>query len=232
MRSPEKVHRALQDLMAGGCLAGDVVYNPVLLEAVGAALVAPHSRADMGAADGVLGARRGAPMQLRKCRADGLRSEALVGYPLPACSDTGDASRDVCDAATVLMLVPVLAALASPAEPLNGKVALGKAVRPLGTLGENRNRHGRCVDPAFALGRWNALNAVAACFVVQGVRAGTGDAEDSRAVRARGALNPSSVASSQALVGRGQVLNEKLRVVAAFRGPNFDSAHPKNLSAA
>lgn len=127
------------------------------------------------------------------------------------------------------MLVPVLAALAGPGKPLHREFSVRDASLGLPRSVKDRHRHCRSVNSALSLGRGNPLDAMAACLVVQGIGSLTADAENRRAVRARVALNPSSVAGRQPLVSRGQVLNEKFRVVAAFSGPNFDDAHPKNL---
>ena len=133
-------------------------------------LVTPHSAPDLRPTLDRIGG-----MQIARClllKALGNRFFGLpqVGVLFPALPSFRDAGRDVKDAARVLMLVPMLPALARPRKPRHLKVTVENGNwRRHFIRAHNGNSHRACVDAAALLCRRNALDSMPANFEAEPV---------------------------------------------------------------
>jgi len=105
-----------------------------------------------------------------KALSDRLFCLPQVGFLLSALARFCDARRRVKDAARVLMLVPMLPALARPRKPRHLKVTVENGNwRRHFIRAHNGNSHRACVDAAALLCRRNALDSMPANFEAEPV---------------------------------------------------------------
>jgi len=143
-----------------------MVLHAVVLEPVGAHLVGALASAHLLAAiagDGDVVSERMSLAQAHGELGRGLMQRSAPGATLSSDHDTG---RRMGEANRILVLVPVLAAGASPRIPLDTQVPL--VDEDVGFLPvENGNGHCARMNTASPFRGWYSLNAVPAALVVQ-----------------------------------------------------------------
>jgi hypothetical protein len=202
---------------------GPVVRHGVVLKAVGTDFVAPHPRANLRPTLGGLSAVKfaapmgqHAPLQFRK----GL---GLAVLARPALRLRRKARGRVEGSARVLVLVPVLAALAGSGEPF--KAHFGRVERrSLALRREYRDSDRRCVNPASPLGWRDALEAVASSFSLPAVKWRV-DSERKATVAAFALDGLSAVGARPAQIALGQHINQQSGVFATLSGADFNVDH-------
>lgn len=142
----------------------------IILEPDRHRLVATHPASNLRPTFNCVGGMQIARSLVLKALGNRLFGFAQVGVLFPALPSFRDAGRDVKDAARVLMLVPMLPALARPRKPRHLKVTVENGNwRGHFIWAHHGNSHRACVDAAALLCRWNALDSMPANFEAEPV---------------------------------------------------------------
>jgi len=124
------------------------------------------------------------------------------------------------NAATVLMLITILTALTSSAEPLHTKLNVGPRAGFYGKRVEHGYSYGAGMNSASALCQWYTLNSMAARLIVQAREVITLQLNLQRPKN--GFLSGEAV--SQSDVGIDEIMGKQARIFATLCRPNFDDA--------
>lgn len=229
MTSPHQVDFAPHVSPRGCRLAGDVVGDGVVLEADSHSLVPSHAAADLPPANvGAFGCGLRSSHGSHPSLYCGPRVPK-VGVLFAALSGLCDAGRDMRHPTGVLVLVAMLAALASAGEPGHAEVSVGDGLNGLNAPRlQNGYRNGAGVDaPALFGGRYT-LYSMPTSFPVKAVTAGPVDFKadlevTDLALPLGKAAGLSTTAQTQFLESNRQFPGELLRILSALGGPDLDN---------
>lgn len=225
---PEQSEISAHHTGAGGSLSGLVIGDAVVLETVCPPLVATLTAAGLRTPLDMGSRQRLAALAGVEFVENSLHSKPLGVFPVAGLSRPDDAGRQVCDASTVLVLVPMLATCARARVPFEPEVA-GVAPVERGVVSDlGRVEHGNdnCagVDAPALLSRRDALDAVAAGLVIEGGNVAPFNRELGLALGLGQSRQRPTGTGAQARIGGGEIGHEQGGIFPAFGLVDFESA--------
>lgn len=210
-----------------------MVLNPVVLKPNGHGLVPAHPGTHLSPPISGLIRVQMIPGHLFQTGLQSDLSVPQVRVPLAPLSGLADPGRDVVDPAGVLMLVPVLSPFTGAGEPFDSEIGiipfLEQVITGLVWI-EDRDGHRAGVDPTAFLRGGNPLDSVPACFVMKLIHSGTGH-KDARLMLGRiQFLTLSAEPVGQPVICLSQIAHEKLAILTALGGADFDDSFHEIIS--
>jgi hypothetical protein len=119
---PQKLEAPSHDFGTASALSGHVINDAVLLKTIGSSFIAAHSGANLVTADRILRSVCHCLRSLSERVGEGAHCFAVGAFAIPCLGFSDEASWQVGNPATVLMLVAMLSSSAAARVPINPEI--------------------------------------------------------------------------------------------------------------